>query len=230
MICQLCMEAAGRDRTRLRHLRLKRAGGVIEMISKKNFLLAVVFIAFIADSHAFAQAPQASGSVPVGKVAVIFSEAFQDPKLGIAKFSVLQNQLVAEFKKPQDELTAAAQRVQSLQEEITKLQSSAAPIDPKTIQAKLDQLETLKKESQRKLEDTQAEYQKRRTNLMTPLQEEVGRALDAFAKAHGITLIIDGSQVAGVLYAAENMDVTRIFISEYNAKNPVTASTATPRP
>jgi Skp family chaperone for outer membrane proteins len=198
------------------------------MISMKNFLLAVVFIAVAAGTHTYAQAT--SSSVPVGKVAVIFSEAFQDSKLGIAKFNVLQNQLVAEFKKPQDELTAAAQRVQSLQDEITKLQSSAAPIDPKTIQAKVDQLDTLKKDSQRKLEDTQAAYQKRRTDLMTPLQEEVGKALDAFAKAHGITLIIDGSQVPGVLYAAESMDVTKVFISEYNAKNPVTASTATPRP
>lgn len=199
------------------------------MISMKNFLLAVAFIAVGASAQTFAQAPQTSGSVPVGKVAVIFSEAFQDPKLGIAKFSVLQNQLVADFKKPQDELTAAAQRVQSLQDEITKLQSSAAPVDPKTVQAKLDQLEALKKDSQRKLEDTQAAYQQRRTALMTPLQEEVGKALDAFAKAHGITLIIDGSQVPGVLYAAESMDVTKVFISEYNAKNPVTASTATPK-
>ena len=200
------------------------------MISIKNFLLALALIAVAASTHTYAQATQTSGSVPVGKVAVIFSEAFQDSKLGIAKFNVLQNQLVAEFKKPQDDLTAAAQRVQSLQDEITKLQSSAAPVDPKTIQAKVDQLDQLKKDSQRKLEDTQAAYQKRRTDLMTPLQEDVGKALDAFAKAHGITLIIDGSQVPGVLFAAESMDVTKVFISEYNAKNPVTASTATPRP
>ena len=199
------------------------------MISKKNFLLAAAFITFAAGSHVFAQATQAPGSVPVGKIAVIFSEAFQDPKIGIAKFNVLQNQLIAEFKKPQDDLTAAAQRVQSLQEEITKLQSSTAPIDPKTIQAKVDQLDQLKKDSQRKLEDTQAAYQKRRADLLTPLQEEVGKALDAFAKAHGITLIIDGSLGPGVLFAADSMDVTRVFISEYNAKNPVTASTATPR-
>src|SRR5437868_11081750 len=199
------------------------------MISMKKFLLAVAFIAAAAGANTFAQAPQASGSVPVGKVAVIFSEAFQDSKLGIAKFNVLQNKLVAEFKKPQDDLTAAAQRVQSLQDEIAKLQNSAAPVDPKTIQAKVDQLDQLRKDSQRKLEDTQAAYQKRRGDLLTPLQEEVGKALDAFAKAHGITLIIDGSQVPGVLFAADSMDVTKIFISEYNAKNPVTASTATPR-
>jgi len=199
------------------------------MISKKNFLLAIAFITCAAGSHVFAQTPQAPSTVPVGKVAVIFSEAFQDPKIGIAKFSVLQNQLIAEFKKPQDDLTAAAQRVQSLQDEIAKLQNSAAPVDPKTIQAKVDQLDQLRKDSQRKLEDTQAAYQKRRGDLMTPLQEQVGKALDAFAKAHGITLIIDGSQVPGVLFATDSMDVTKVFISEYNAKNPVTASTATPR-
>ena len=199
------------------------------MISKKKFLLAIAFITCATGSPVFAQTPQAPGTVPVGKVAVIFSEAFQDPKIGIAKFSVLQNQLIAEFKKPQDDLTAAAQRVQSLQDEIAKLQNSAAPVDPKTIHAKVDQLDQLRQDSQRKLEDTQAAYQKRRGDLLTPLQEEVGKALDAFAKAHGITLIIDGSQVPGVLFAADSMDVTKIFISEYNAKNPVTASTATPR-
>ncbi|MFN2578034.1 MAG: OmpH family outer membrane protein [Pyrinomonadaceae bacterium] len=199
------------------------------MISRKSFLLAVAFIAFAAGSHVFAQTGPAAGGVPVGKIAVIFSEAFQDPKIGIAKFNVLQNQLVAEFKKSQDDLTAAAQRVQTLQDEITKLQSSTAPVDPKTVQAKVDQLDQLRKESQRKLEDTQASYQKRRGDLLTPLQEEVGKALDAFAKTHGITLIIDGSQVPGVLFAADSMDVTKAFITDYNAKNPVTASTATPR-
>src|SRR2546427_3629746 len=115
------------------------------MISKKNFLLAITFIAFAAGSHVFAQTTPAPGSVPVGKIAVIFSEAFQDPKLGIAKFNVLQSQLNAEFKKPQDDLNAAAQRVKSLQEEITKLQGSVAPIDPKTIQSKVEQLDQLKK-------------------------------------------------------------------------------------
>jgi len=200
------------------------------MISKNTFLLAIVVVALTAASSVFAQTTtaQSSGSVPVGKVAVIFSEAFQDPKQGIVKFNVLQNQLNAEFKKPQDDLTAAAQRVQALQDEITKLQGSAAPIDPKTVQAKVDQLDQLKKDSQRKLEDTQAAYQKRRLDLMTPLQDDVGKALDAFAKAHGITLIIDGSQVQGVLYAADSMDITKVFISDYNAKNP-TASAATPR-
>ena len=196
------------------------------MISKKLFLFPLIAVlATVCAQHAAAQ----TGNVPVGKIAVIFSEAFQDPKQGIAKFTVIQNQLNAEFKKPQDDLDAAAKQVQALQDEITRLQSSAAPVDPKSVQAKMNQLDQLKKDSQRKLEDTQALYQKRRTDLLTPLQEDVGKALDAFAKAHSITMVIDGSQVLGVIYAADGLDITKIFIADYNARNPATAaSTAKP--
>ncbi len=190
------------------------------MISKKILLFPILAVAAMFAQSVVAQTP----SVPVGKIAVIFSEAFQDPKLGIAKFTVLQNQLNAEFKGPQTELDAAAQKVQSLQDEITKLQSSLTQVDPKTVQAKMDQLDQLKTTSQRKLEDTQALYQKRRNDLLGPLQKDVGDALDAFAKAHGITMIIDGSQVPGVIYAADTMDVTKVFIAEFNAKNPATAA------
>ena len=196
------------------------------MISKKIFFLPLILVlATVCAQHAAAQ----TGGVPVGKIAVIFSEAFQDSKQGIAKFAVIQNQLNTEFKKPQDELDAAAKQIVALQDEIAKLQSSVAPVDPKSVQAKLNQVEQLKKDSQRKLEDTQALYQQRRTTLLTPLQEDVGKALDTFAKAHGITLVIDGSQVPGVIYAAETLDITRVFIAEYNARNPATAaSTAKP--
>jgi len=196
------------------------------MISKKIFFLPLILVlATVCAQHAAAQ----TGSIPVGKIAVIFSEAFQDSKQGIAKFAVIQNQLNTEFKKPQDELDAAAKQIQALQDEIGKLQSSVAPVDPKSVQAKLNQVEQLKKDSQRKLEDTQALYQQRRTTLLTPLQEDVGKALDAFAKSHGITLVIDGSQVPGVIYAAETLDITRVFIAEYNARNPAAAaSTAKP--
>ncbi len=197
------------------------------MISKKIFLfIMVAALSAVCSQRASAQ----TGTVPVGKIAVIFSEAFQDPKAGIAKFTVIQSQLNSEFKKPQEELDAAAQKVKALQDEITRLQSSTAPVDPKSVQAKIDELDQLKKSSQRKLEDTQAAYTQRRTALLTPLQDEVGKALDVFAKAHGITLIIDGSQVPGVIYAADAMDVTRAFIAEYNSKNPAAAASTTAKP
>ena len=53
--------------------------------------------------------------------------------------------------------------------------------------------------------------------------------MDAFAKARGITMILDGSQVQGILYAAEGLDVTKAFISDYNSKNPATAAVTPPK-
>jgi len=196
------------------------------MITKKFFVFALIaLLGTVCAQRAAAQA----ANVPVGKIAVIFSEGFQDPKVGITKFAVIQNQLNTEFKKPQEDLDAAAKQVQALQDEIARLQKSVAPADPKSIQAKMDQLDQLKKDSQRKLEDTQALYQKRRTDLLGPLQDEVGKALDLFAKNHGITMVIDGSQVPGVIYASDTLDITRIFISDFNSKNPAAAaSTAKP--
>ncbi|HVS21043.1 MAG TPA: OmpH family outer membrane protein [Pyrinomonadaceae bacterium] len=167
-------------------------------------------------------------AVPISKVAIIFSEAFQDPKNGISKFNVLMNKLNNdEFGPRQKRLDNMAQQIRQLQDEIAKLQTQ--PTVPANIQAKLDQVDQLKKQAQRETEDGQALYQKRRQELFGPLQDDIGKALDAYAKAHGITLIIDGSQVQGILYAADSLDITKAFISEYNSKNPVTAAATTPK-
>ena len=204
---------------------------------KKIFVMTVAVLAF-AGSQAFAQParpqttqPQTSSvSIPAAKVAVIFSAAFQDPKQGIAKFTVMLNQLNTKYQKTQDDLNATAQKLQTLQDEITKLQNSNAPVAPQTVQQKLDQLDQMKKDYQRRGEDAQAAYQRERQTTFAPLQEDVGKAIDVFAKSRGITLVIDASQVEGILYAADGSDITKAFISEYNSKNPATASIATPRP
>jgi len=163
-------------------------------------------------------------------MAVIYTDAFLDPKTGIAKFNSVVNRLNDEFKKLKDEINAMQTRAQALETEINKLREApeGAPINQQALQAKIDQLEQLKKDIQRKAEDAQAGYNRRRQELFTPLQDEMGKALEAFAKARGINVIIDGAQVP-LLYAADSIDITRAFITEFNSKNPVTAS-ATPTP
>jgi outer membrane protein len=176
-------------------------------------------------------APQTPATValPTSKMAVIYTDLFLDQKTGIAKFNTLVNKLNGEFQKLKDEITAMQQRAQALENEINKLREAPAgtPIDQRSLQAKIDQLEQLKKDIQRKAEDAQAAYNRRRQELFTPLQEEIGKALEAFAKARGINVIIDGAQVP-LLYAAESIDITRAFITDFNSKNPVTATTTTP--
>ena len=153
---------------------------------------------------------------------MIYSADFQDPKTGIARFSVAITRLNGEFQKIQDELTQTAQKLRQQQDEITKLQQTPN-ITPAQIQARIEQLDQQKKDYTRRGEDAQAAYQRRRQELLAPLQDDVGKALDAFAKARGITMIFDGNQMP-LLYAAESIDITKAFIADYNSKNPATAA------
>lgn len=172
-------------------------------------------------------AAQPTAAVPMSKIAVIFSGDFQDGKTGIARFAALITKLNSEFTQVQTDLTQTAQRLKTLQDEIANLQRTGTAT-PAQIQAKIESLDQHKKEYQRKGEDAQASYQRRRVELLTPLQQDVSRALDAFGKARGITMILDGSQVP-LVYAADSIDITKAFIADYNSKNPATAAATTPR-
>ena len=176
-----------------------------------------------------APAAPATVALPMSKMAVLYTDLFLDPKTGIAKFTSVVNKLNGEFQALKNEITAMQQRAQTLEDEINKLREAPAgtPIDQRALQTKIDQLEQLKKDIQRKAEDAQASYNRRRQELFLPLQQEIGNALEAFAKARGINIILDGTQVP-LLYAAESMDITRAFITEFNSKNPVTAATTPP--
>lgn len=178
-----------------------------------------------------APAAPASVALPMSKMAVIYTDLFLDQKSGIGKFNNALAKLNGEFQAVKNEITALQQRATALEEEINKLRSApeGTPIDQRSLQTKIDQLEQLKKDIQRKAEDAQAAYNRRRQEIFLPVQEEVGRALEAFAKARGINVILDGTQVP-LLYASEAMDITKAFIVDFNAKNPVTAVTTTPPP
>ena len=169
-------------------------------------------------------AQTASVAVPDSKMAMIYSDAFLDPKTGIARFNSLLATLNREFQPRQAELQAMQTKIETLTKEIESTQNVA---DPNAIRQKRDQLEQLNTDIKRKGEDAQAAYNKRRQEIFSPLQEDIGKALEVFAKARGITVIVDGSQVP-VVYAAENIDITRAFINEFNSKNPATASVPQP--
>src|SRR5260221_13829121 len=113
-------------------------------------VFAFALIAFASTGQVFAQgtalarpqapATQPAANVPVSKMAVIYSEAFQDPKIGIARFIATLNKLNAEFQKVQDELTQTAQRLTALQTEITNLKATGGATPPPN-QAQIDTLD-----------------------------------------------------------------------------------------
>lgn len=174
---------------------------------------------------AAAATPQTTTALPESKIALIYSDAFLDPKTGIAKFTTLVTTLNREFQPRQTELQGLQTKVQQLTDEIEKTRNVA---EPRAIAQKMELLDQTKRDFQRKGEDAQAEYNRRKQAMFSPLQEEIGKALEVFAKQRGVNVIIDGSQVP-LVYAADSIDVTRAFINEFNSKNPATAA-VTPAP
>jgi outer membrane protein len=174
--------------------------------------------------------PQTGGAATGdAKIAVIDTSAFFDPKQGIAKFNNLLTGLNNEFKGVQTELDGMATRLNQMTEEYKKLTQggSAQVVDQKTLQTKADAIKQLQTDYTRKGEDAKNRYEKRRAEVFGPLQEDIGKQIEAFARQRGISIIIDAAQVP-VLYAADSVDITRAFIQDYNSKNPATASTAAP--
>jgi Skp family chaperone for outer membrane proteins len=207
----------------------KKAMKIDRLVLAFAFVLALAVSTALAQPKPAAPAPtqtpaQTSASVPESKIALIYSDAFLDAKTGIARFNTLVSTLNREFQPRQTELQTMQQKVQALTDDITK---TAAVADPKTLQTKQEQLEQMKKDFQRKGEDAQAAYDRRRKEMFTPLQEDIGKALEVYAKGHNINVIIDGSQVP-LVYAADALDITRAFINDFNSKNPATAAVTTP--
>ncbi len=185
----------------------KKVMKIDRLIVAFAFVLAMAVSTVLAQPRSAAAAPtqttaSTSATVPESKIALIYSDAFLDAKAGIARFNTLVATLNREFQPRQTELAVA---------------------DPKTLQSKQDQLDQLKKDFQRKGEDAQAAYDRRRKEMFTPLQDDIGKALEVYAKAHNINVIIDGSQVP-LVYAADALDITRPFINDFNSKNPATAA------
>ena len=200
-------------------------------------IAAIAFFAAISAASVAAQpkpattpAPvttgSATGNVPETKLALVDTDQFLDEKAGIVR-------LVTAAKKVENEFLPRRNELQGLQTQIDKLkadlQRTTAVQDPKVTAQQQDAIDQKTREMQRKSEDAQSAYQKRLQDMLGPIYDDIGKALDAYAKAHGITLILDVTKIQGIVSAAESLDITKAFITEFNSKNPATAS-LTPTP
>lgn len=193
-------------------------------------LVTFTFVIALAVAVSAQQNPapqQTGGALPDVKMAIVYSDEFLNEKTGIVRFTALMNALNKEYEARINELKQTEQKLTQLQDEISALQK-VPTTPPAQLQAKIDQFEQLKKDYQRRGEDTQTGYDKRKAELFQPLQEDIVKAIEAYAKSHNIGVVIDRSQVP-LVFAADTLDITRGFILDYNSKNPVTASATTPR-
>src|SRR5215471_7024492 len=204
----------------------------------RRFNLAAVSVLFTAifAISALAQAPAQPGAGT--RIAVINTQAFDDDKGGISKYTAAMNALDKEFAPLQTEIQGLVNRYNALGAEIKKLQDSAnaptpVPINQQDAAKKVDEYQSLETQIKRKQEDGKAKLEKRQQEVMGPILQDIGKAMDEYAKQKGYAMILDGAKLdsAGLILAVDltKVDVTKDFITFYNARPAGTASTTAPK-
>lgn len=189
----------------------------------KVFLMIVAITAFAAFTI-LAQTQTRPAPTPTN-IAIIDSSAFSDEKTGIARVMAGMQQVEARFQPLRAELRGMRDRLSKMRAD---LQGKSALQDPKLTQQQTDEADRLELQIKRKAEDAQTSYQKESLAILDPLQKDIGAALTAFAQSRGIALLIDANRVP-IVYAAQNLDITRDFINDYNRTHPAgTAPAAAP--
>jgi Skp family chaperone for outer membrane proteins len=169
-------------------------------------------------------APAASANVPDGKVAIIDTEAFGDPKTGIARLVNAFSTVDREFKPRRDAITGLRAKYDAIVKQINDTKAVAAQAQLASL---ADQAETLKNDIERQQQDGQRALDKRVKELTDPIYQDISTALQSFAKQRGITIVFDVSKMGGVMMIVDGaVDITPAFIADYNQRNPATASAA----
>ena len=157
-------------------------------------------------------------------IAVIDTIAFTDQKRGINRMLSAMRQLQAKYEPVRVELVRMRSRLTTMRSEIQKKRGVQ---DPRMTAEQADEAERLDRRIKQKAEEAEANYNKDRLAAIGPLQTDVANALNAYAHAKRITLVIDLNQVP-VIFAAPSLNITKDFIADYNRKNPATPAPARP--
>jgi Skp family chaperone for outer membrane proteins len=175
-----------------------------------------------------ATAAPVNAAVPDSKIALIDTVMFGDEKSGIFLYVDASKKVELEFQPRTTELQNYQNRLNILATEIKTLRQ-AKVVDEKTIQAKLAEGERLQQEAATKKERLDDDLAKRYQQVITPISTQIGAAMDLFARQRGITMTLDISKLLpAILTALPAVDVTQVFIDDFNRTHPRLAPA--PRP
>ncbi len=161
-----------------------------------------------------------TGAVPDARIALIDTSAFNDEKNGIIRYVDAAKSVEAEFKPRTDELQGMQNRLVALATEVQNLRK-APVVDQKSIQAKIQQGETMQADFKTKKDRLDEDLSKRYEVVVGPVSNLIGAAMEQFARARGITMTLDASKLLpAILTALPTTDLTQAFINDFNAKNP----------
>lgn len=188
------------------------------------FAASFVFL-FVMASVSFAQA------VPATKIGWIVTSDFGDAKVGITKYLNATKAVEDEMKPRALELQTLQTKINTIADDLTKMTTnSAVPVDPKAAAAKQEEGQRLRREYEFKQKEAQAAYEKRRAEVIGPITNNILQALQEYAKLKGYAVVLDvtamgaADQPNPVLVFDPSADITKDFITYYNARPATTAT------
>jgi outer membrane protein len=116
-------------------------------------------------------------------------------------------------KSRQTEINKKGDELKTLDEEIAK-QSSI--LNPDAIKEKREQRETLMRDYQRMIKDSQSEVQKKQSDFMGSIIDELRQVVAQMGKDAGYTLIFEKAQ-SGILFIVPETDITDQLIKQFNS-------------
>lgn len=190
------------------------------------FAIAAVFAAVFTVAATAQTAPV--------KIGLVNTSIFTDEKEGLKRVSTAVTQLNNELRPKEQELTTLQTRIRTIEDELRKLQSAAAtaPINETTFTNKREEGAKLAREFEFKNKEYEAFREKRQNEILGPINADIARALDDYAKQKGYTVIFDLvplAQSSVLLSMDASADITRDFVTFYNARPAGAATAANPR-
>lgn len=166
-----------------------------------------------------------------GKIGLINISSFAEEKAGITKYKAGLASVDKGLEPVNTELKGLTTRHNTAVSEYQAMQKATPPATAAALQAKADEIQTLETAIKRKQEDGKAQYNKLYSDIMSPIVNDIIKALNDFAKLKGYAVILDGAKLeqADILWGFDDRyDVTKEFILFYNARPAGTATTTKP--
>jgi len=202
----------------------------------KEFYKLMKRMSLFAASFIFAAvfAASAIAQPGAGKIGWIDTAAFQDDKEGITRYINALKALKAEMAPRNKELADIQAKGISLAEEFDKLSKSTVPVDRNVLATKQDEIQKLQREYEFKSKELEAAAQKRGAEVLGPIQSDIFKVLQDWAKTKGYNVVFDIAALANdkmnaLIVLDPSVDVTKDFVTFYNARPPSTAGTSVPK-
>lgn len=192
-------------------------------MNKINLIISAIFLTGLLAVSSFAQTQPATV-----KIGLMNSDAFYNDKTGITKLITANKQLDTEFGTRIKELEDGNTKLQGIATELQNMQKLPQPqFNQTAYNTKQDEGERLQRELSYKKTELETAINKRRAVVLGPINQEIGKAIDEFAKQKGFGVIFDIAKMAdagAVLFFGDAADSTKEFIAFFNARPATTAA------